>query len=561
MAEVETKTPYRVLARKYRPQHFDDLIGQDVLVRTLKNAIEGGRIAHAFMLTGIRGVGKTTTARIIARALNYTGSDGKSGPTTGPTDDCTVCRAISEDRHPDILEMDAASRTGVNDIRDILDGVRYAPASARYKIYIIDEVHMLSASAFNALLKTLEEPPEHVKFIFATTEIRKVPVTVLSRCQRFDLRRVEPGILRDHYKRICELESVDIDEEALNLIARAADGSVRDGLSLLDQAMALSTDGISAVQVAGMLGLSDRSRSLALLEEVLSGQTGEALSIMEDLYKCGADPVILIQDLIGYIHVLSRIKVVPDVPARRLNMDSESYAKVAELAGKLSMPVLGRAWQILLKGLEEMGYAPNPQAAAEMLVIRLGYAANLPDPSTLVRKLKEGKVPASKSYANPDVQENSSPAGNGVASSGNATTATAFAPRTSEQTSPEPAAIEEVVDLLMGAGEHVLAGQVFHYVHPVKISPGRLEIALEEGAPAVLSQNLGKALSKICGRRWIIMVSAGPGGATLAEKEKKKEAEELRKIYQLPMVKEIISLFPGAEVVNIHKETTKELET
>jgi len=303
--------PYRVLARKYRPKNFDELIGQEALVRTLTNAIDSGRIAHAFMMTGVRGVGKTTTARIIAKALNYAGPDGKAGPTTGDTDDCPICQAITEDRHPDVIEMDAASRTGVDDIREILDGVRYAPTEARYKVYVIDEVHMLSKNAFNALLKTLEEPPEHVKFIFATTEIRKVPITVLSRCQRFDLRRVDVPTLAGHFENLCGKEGVKADEDAINMIARAADGSVRDGLSLLDQAIATGGDTITADQVQAMLGLGDKAQNLDLLEHALTGNMPEALEIMDALYAGGLDPVVLVQDLLDLTHVLTKLRAVP----------------------------------------------------------------------------------------------------------------------------------------------------------------------------------------------------------------------------------------------------------
>ncbi len=341
------------------------------------------------MLTGIRGTGKTTTARLIARALNYTGPDGKAGPATGPTDDCEICRSIAEDRCPDVMEMDAATRTGVDDIREILDGVRYAPTAARYKIYIIDEVHMLSKNAFNALLKTLEEPPPRVIFIFATTEIRKVPVTVLSRCQRFDLRRVEATTLASYYGKICGLENVQADEEALALIARAADGSVRDGLSLLDQAIALGGDRIDVKQVQGMLGLGDRQQVMDLLDVALKGDCAKALDIMGEMYRSGADPVVLMQDLLDFTHLLTRLKAVPDSRDLRGALAQDATARAGTLAASLSMPVLGRTWQILLKGLGEVSAAPDPQAAAEMAVIRLIYAAGLPDPAELLKKIKK----------------------------------------------------------------------------------------------------------------------------------------------------------------------------
>ncbi|NCC21374.1 MAG: DNA polymerase III subunit gamma/tau [Alphaproteobacteria bacterium] len=550
MAE-ETKAPYRVLARKYRPQHFDDLIGQDTLVRTLRNAIQGGRIAHAFMLTGIRGVGKTTTARIIAKALNYTGPDGKAGPTTGPTDDCAVCRAITEDRHPDVLEMDAASRTGVNDIREILDGVRYAPTSARYKIYIIDEVHMLSTSAFNALLKTLEEPPPHVKFIFATTEIRKVPVTVLSRCQRFDLRRVDSGSLKDHYRNICQKEGMEIEEEALSLIARAADGSVRDGLSLLDQAMTLSSGQVSAKQIEDMLGLADRSRVLRLLEMALSGEIAPALEAMDDMHKAGADPAVLMEDMLDYVHLLSRMKAAPKAGGARMNMDSETFEKCSVLAAELPMPVLGRAWQILLKGIGEIAGAPNPQAAAEMLVIRLAYASDLPDPADLIRKLQSGggDHPAEARHQTP----NNGSSGVHASRGGSAAMAMASQPAPVEFSAhTPPQTIEDIVAVLQAASEPVLASHVFLYVHPIRITPGRIEINVEPDAPDTLPSNLGRALGKALGERWMVSVSsAKPGEPTLAQREKTAYEAKIAEIAAQPLVKEIMALFPGAEIAKL----------
>lgn len=379
---------YRVLARKYRPRHFDELIGQDALVRTLRNAIETGRIAHAFMLTGVRGVGKTTTARIIAKALNYTGPDGTAGPTTGPTDDCEVCRAITEDRHPDVIEMDAASNRGIDDIRQILDGVRYAPVSARYKVYIIDEVHMLTKESFNALLKTLEEPPAHVKFIFATTEIRKVPVTILSRCQRFDLKRVDVGTLSAHYQKICGLENVQAEDDAIAMIARAADGSVRDGLSLLDQAIALSHEAISVGQVRDMLGLADRSRILDMLEHSLRGACAPALTIMDDLARAGADALVIVQDLLELTHLLTRYRAVPALRESDNAVSPDIKARLIPLCMEFSMPTLGRAWTLLLKGVNEIQSAPQQRAALEMLLIRLAYTSDLPDPGDLLKKSK-----------------------------------------------------------------------------------------------------------------------------------------------------------------------------
>ena len=561
----EKQAAYRVLARKYRPQNFDELIGQDALVRTLTNAIESGRIAHAFMLTGVRGVGKTTTARIIAKALNHS-----DGPTTGDTSTCEICKAISEDRHPDVIEMDAASRTGVDDIREILDGVRYAPTEARYKVYVIDEVHMLSKNAFNALLKTLEEPPEHVKFIFATTEIRKVPITVLSRCQRFDLRRVDVPTLSAHFSSICEKENVKIDEEAVGMIARAADGSVRDGLSILDQAMALSGDGISAQSVEDMLGLADRARSLDLLERALTGDMPEALEIMDDLYRSGADPVALVQDLLDVTHMLTKLRAVPEAKDMKQAMAADQVTRAAELAGKLSMPTLGKTWQILLKGISEVQTAPNPQSAAEMVLIRLAYAADLPDPADLIKTLQEqGGTGLTNVPSAPTAAPASQPTGSGASAP-----ATVEAPRgggsgemavlaiVPQDALPAPVTsiktLEDVVSVLETQNEVLLASQVYQYVHLVKLEQGRLEIRPEEEAPANLAQNLGQALSRITDQRWIVSVSGSPGAVTLAQTAQAALEAERAEILQMPIMKDVMTVFPDAQIQAIKHIKSKD---
>lgn len=565
-AQENKQGPYRVLARKYRPQNFDDLIGQDALVRTLKNAIESGRIAHAFMLTGIRGVGKTTTARIIAKALNYTGPDGTAGPTTGDTSDCDICKAIAEDRHPDVMEMDAASRTGIDDIREILDGVRYAPTSARYKVYIIDEVHMLSKAAFNALLKTLEEPPEHVKFIFATTEIRKVPITVLSRCQRFDLRRIDADVLADYYGQIAGKENVEAETEALDIIARAADGSVRDGLSLLDQAISLGNAKVSVEQVKDMLGMADRALILDLLESALKGQSAQALEIMDDLYKKGADPVVVLQDMLDLAHLLTKHRALPKMRDSSV-MPKGEQERLENLADSLSMPTLGRTWQILLKGLGETNMAPNPQKAAEMIIIRLVYAAELPDPADLVRKLKDtpkntgGSVSPMQAPANnagnATIQSDNSPqpsmAGGNTPSPSQTQTQTkaalAVEPVTSIQT------MQDVAAMLQQNGELILASQVTMYAHPVKISEGRIEFFPAENAPQRLAQELSQALKAITTNRWVVTVSSQMGGPTLVQLADEAENKIRQSVLDQPLVKNILEFFPDAKLKEITKKS------
>ncbi len=553
----EDQENYRVLARKYRPLGFDQLVGQDALVRTLKNAIESGRIAHAFMLTGIRGIGKTTTARIIAKALNYAGPDGKAAATTGATDDCEICKAIAEDRHPDVIEMDAASRTGVEDIREILDGVRYAPTSARYKIYIIDEVHMLSRQAFNALLKTLEEPPPHVKFIFATTEIRKVPVTVLSRCQRFDLRRVNEEELLKHFKMICDKENVTAIDDALAMIARAADGSVRDGLSLLDQAIALGNADISTALVRDMLGLADRSRGFDLFEKAVKGQTPEALDIIEDMHNNGGDPAVIIKDLLDVCHLLTKLHVVPDAKNLKTGMSDNEQQRALTLAKSLTMPSLGRAWQILLKGISEVNIAPSPQNAAEMVIIRLSYAADLPDPATLIKKLKKMEASGAVGLSSP--ASAGGPHGSGTSASTSAFTGvTGTTTQLAVHTQAVPVAnanletLQDIVALLEQNGSVMLSAQVFQYVRLISIKAGKkLEIALAEGAPKTLLQDLTKKLRSVTDQKWVVMLSATQGALTLAEQEEAQQQAELDKIKAHPLMKKALEAFPDAEIVRL----------
>ncbi|MFK7839475.1 MAG: DNA polymerase III subunit gamma/tau [Bdellovibrionales bacterium] len=584
MSEKNPKDePYRVLARKYRPKNFDELIGQDALVRTLTNAIESGRIAHAFMMTGVRGVGKTTTARIIAKALNYAGPDGKAGPTTGDTDDCPICQAITEDRHPDVIEMDAASRTGVDDIREILDGVRYAPSEARYKVYVIDEVHMLSKNAFNALLKTLEEPPEHVKFIFATTEIRKVPITVLSRCQRFDLRRVDVPTLSKHFTSLCDKEGVKAHDDAIAMIARAADGSVRDGLSLLDQAIATGGKEISSDEVKAMLGLGDKAQNLDLLEHALTGNMPEALEIMDALYAGGLDPLVLVQDLLALTHVLTKLRAVPATKSMKHDMGPDEVERAATLANKLSMPTLAKTWQILLKGLQEIQAAPQAQQAAEMVLIRLSYAADLPDPAQLLKTLKDmpkdlGHAASSDalvSSSSIEASSVSSGGGSGIVAgsaagavqvpaeatqgsrSDGSRAALAIVPDIEPEVLNQPIiaikTLDDVVFLLEQHNEMLLASNVFQYAHLVKLEAGLIEIRPDEQAPTKLTQQLGSALKSITGERWIVTISSAPGQPTLAIQKQARDEQEHADILKMPIIQDIMNVFPDAEIVGIDR--------
>ena len=573
-ASQEDNGAYKVLARKYRPSHFDELIGQDALVRTLRNAIETGRIAHAYMLTGVRGVGKTTTARIIAKALNYTGPDGKAGPTTGPTEDCEACQAITQDRHPDVMEMDAASRTGVDDIREILDGVRYAPVSARYKVYIIDEVHMLSKQAFNALLKTLEEPPPKVIFIFATTEIRKVPVTVLSRCQKFDLKRVDAPTLAAYYKIICDKEGVAMAEDALALIGQAADGSVRDGLSLLDQAIAQGnvagdTDNkeqeISLELVQDMLGLSDRAQILTLLENALTGQSAKALEGMEALFQNGADPQMTLQDLIDLVHGLSRTKVTAQSAngnkASKNQSTSPNMAnKIAELSERLSMPTLGRAWDILMQGYKDIASAPNPEKMAEMTLIRLAYASNLPDPAKLLKKLEEAQKKTPHDGANNVSAKINEEV---IAETSMPITAINHEHKTQATLPPPPTlpaldSLPNIVKALEISGKIRLAADIRQFVHLVGLDAGqkrRIEFSLVPDAPKTLAGEIQTELGKLSGERWFVSVTSKKGAPPLIEQERQEREAYMREVEAHPLIRQIMDSFPGTKI-----ETTFPLE-
>ena len=561
MTDTSTPSSYRVLARKYRPRTFGDLVGQEVMVRTLTNAIRAERLPHAFVLTGVRGVGKTSTARIIAKAMNCTGRGG--GPTEDPCGACEHCVAISEDRHVDVLEMDAASHTGVDDVRELIDGARYAPVTGRYKVYIVDEVHMLSRNAFNALLKTLEEPPPHAMFVFATTEVRRIPVTVLSRCMRFDLRRIEAVSLVDHLARICEREAVRIEKGALDVVARAAEGSVRDALSLLDQAATLADGEVSGARVRDMLGLADRAQMYELLERVLRGDVAGALGAFGELVGAGAEPDLVVEDLLALTHWLTRLKVVPD------SLDDPTVAETdrahgERMAADLSMPALTRAWQILLKGLNEVRSAPSPGAAAEMVIVRLGYAANLPPPAEIVRRLTEADGGATAAAAGDASGAGGRTAAASTASGGNVSAApaggaAAAAPALSRESKTAPAGeralpdFEAVVDFVLEMKEPVLAAELRNNVRLVGFEPGRIELRLLDKARPDLPGHLGGLLSEATGRRWVISVSRAEGAPTLNQQAESAERERRIRIERHPLVRKALDTFPGAEIRDVRE--------
>ena len=547
MNDQPSTTPYRVLARKYRPKDFSSLIGQDAMVRTLTNAIASGRLAHAFVLTGVRGVGKTTTARIIARALNCVGPDGTGGPTIEPCGVCANCRDIAEDRHVDVMEMDAASRTGVNDIREIIEGVRYRPVSARFKVYIIDEVHMLSSAAFNALLKTLEEPPEHVKFIFATTELRKIPVTVLSRCQRFDLRRVEIDVLAAHFDRIAKKEEASVDDGALKLIARAADGSVRDGLSILDQAISHGSGAVTEAQMRDMLGLADRARIFDLFEAVMAGNIPQALEQLDQQYRLGADPAVVVQDLLELTHWLTRLKLTPDA-AQSFAVPEAERVRGGTMAQKLSMPHLSRSWQMLLKGLNEIRTAPNPLQAAEMVMIRMAYVADLPTPAEAIEQAKNAPVAPGGGRGGTPTAPPAISLGGGYGVDGPRALAVSTAPLASLP--PMPHSFAEVVAMAQDKREAILATQLRHEVRLVKFEVGKIECRIAEGRHLQdLPQRLTKALLDWTGRRWVIALnSTDPADPTLSEQEAQAERSRRDDAANHPLVQALLQAFPGAAI-------------
>lgn len=543
MAEEENKdNQYVVLARKYRPQSFDDLLGQDALVQTLTNAIKNNRLHHAYILTGIRGVGKTTTARLIAKALNCTGLDGNGGPTIHPCGVCENCKAIAADRHIDVLELDAASRTGVDDIREILDGVRYKPTNARYKIYIIDEVHMLSKNAFNALLKTLEEPPAHVKFIFATTEIRKVPVTVLSRCQRFDLQRLTIEDLTKLFNKIVAAENLKAEDEALHIIAKAADGSARDGLSLLDQAISLGAGVVKTDIVKDMIGLADRNQTFELFEKLVLGETKETILKLQEQYKNGANPTSLLQDLINITHLLAKTKLVPSF----INDSSLSEAEkelCQRLNQKVSIAVLSKIWQMMIKGLGELQVAPVQIDALEMILIRVAYSANLPTPMELLNDVKKN---SNLSTALPSAHSSNSSA-----------SAPVFRAAPAAEPVPETSAaagyqvfnrMDEMVGYLEQKKLLLVQYALKNDVSVSEFGNGFIKMTVSEKIHPDFILNLHKILTEATGLTWKIELSRGALGATLADAEKAAEEEEKRNIMEYPLVKAIMAEFKGAKI-------------
>ena len=552
---TDTPAPaYQVLARKYRPESFADLVGQEAMVRTLKNAFAADRIAHAFMLTGIRGTGKTTTARIIAKGLNCIGADGAGGPTTEPCGLCDPCRSIAEGRHVDVLEMDAASRTGVNDMREVIDSVHYRAASARYKIYIIDEVHMLSNAAFNALLKTLEEPPAHVKFIFATTEIRKVPVTVLSRCQRFDLKRIEPEVMMALIQKIATAEGAKITDGALALITRAAEGSARDATSLLDQAISNGAGETNADQVRAMLGLADRGRVLDLFDLIMQGDAAGALSELSAQYADGADPMAVLRDLAEITHWISVIKITPET-AEDPTTPPDERARGLDMASRLAMRMLSRMWQMLLKSLEEVALAPNAMMAAEMAVIRLTHVADLPDPETLIKRLQSQAQP-------------STPSGGGGGNMSPSPAPRMMAPARGPSNAPSMSGavqavalatnqlatyitFDQVVALIRTKRDVQLLVEVETTLRLARFSPGRIEFQPTPTAAPDLASRLSQRLASWTGARWAVSVVNEGGAATIAEARDKDRTNAENEAATIPMVQAVMAAFPGAKIIEI----------
>lgn len=551
----EKNSQYVVLARKYRPQTFDDLLGQDALVQTLTNAIKNNRLHHAYILTGIRGIGKTTTARIIAKALNCTGKDGQGGPTIRPCGVCENCQAIAAGRHIDVMELDAASRTGVDDIREILDGVRYKPTNARYKIYIIDEVHMLSKNAFNALLKTLEEPPSHVKFIFATTEIRKVPITVLSRCQRFDLQRLSIENLMTLFTRILEKEQIAADNEALQIIAKAADGSARDGLSMLDQAISLGAGKVETGIVKNMIGLADRNQTFELFEQLVKGQTDALLGNIQEQYKNGANPLTILQDLVNITHMIAKAKIIPS-SADEISLSENEKDLCKRLAPEISIAILSKVWQMLIKGISELAIAPVQIDALEMILIRIAYSANLPTPYELLNDVKKNSSLVSYSAAPAvSVRQESVPAEK----------------KNSNLSSPAPVAEvsatagsavfnkpEDLIEYMENHKKILAACALKQDVSIHEFRDGYIKMTADIKIDTDFLMNLHKILLEATGKEWKIDSSHGALGETIAAKERAAEEEYKRNISEYPLVKAILAEFKGAKIETLTRKFNSE---
>lgn len=546
MAEENTnENQYVVLARKYRPQNFEDLLGQDALVQTLTNAIQNNRLHHAYILTGIRGVGKTTTARLIARALNCVGPDGKGGPTIHPCGVCDNCKAIAAGRHMDVMELDAASHTGVDDIRELLDSARYAPTNARYKVYIIDEVHMLSKGAFNALLKTLEEPPAHVKFIFATTEIRKVPVTILSRCQRFDLQRLSVETLTKLFTKILSQENIPAESECLDIIAKAADGSARDGLSLLDQAIVLSNGNINTETVKKMLGLADRSQTLALFEKLVKGDMEAVLKDISEQYTNGATPIIILQDLINITHDLAKIKIVPAL------LNSTSLSEIekttfTDLSGKCSLAILSKIWQMLIKGISEINMAPSAVEALEMILLRIAYSASLPTPYEILNEVKKNSnLSGYSASSSPSVgSEKKNLATAPISSNGNATVFNT---------------VEDFLRYLEGAKKALIEYSIKNDVCIREFSDGHIAMNIAPTIHQDFIMNLHKLLSDATGKQWEIEIVKGELGETIAEKEKSAVEAKKKNVAEYPLVKRILEEFKGSKIETVIRKNLDNL--
>ena len=546
MAEENTnENQYVVLARKYRPQNFEDLLGQDALVQTLTNAIQNNRLHHAYILTGIRGVGKTTTARLIARALNCVGPDGKGGPTIHPCGVCDNCKAIAAGRHMDVMELDAASHTGVDDIRELLDSARYAPTNARYKVYIIDEVHMLSKGAFNALLKTLEEPPAHVKFIFATTEIRKVPVTILSRCQRFDLQRLSVETLTKLFTKILSQENIPAESECLDIIAKAADGSARDGLSLLDQAIVLSNGNINTETVKKMLGLADRSQTLALFEKLVKGDMEAVLKDISEQYTNGATPIIILQDLINITHDLAKIKIVPAL------LNSTSLSEIekttfTDLSGKCSLAILSKIWQMLIKGISEINIAPSAVEALEMILLRIAYSASLPTPYEILNEVK-------KNSSLSEYNTNKSP------TEGSEKKNLATVPISSDSNATVFNTVEDFLRYLEGAKKALIEYSIKNDVCIREFSDGHIAMNIAPTIHQDFIMNLHKLLSDATGKQWEIEIVKGELGETIAEKEKSAVEAKKKNVAEYPLVKRILEEFKGSKIETVIRKNLDNL--